>query len=114
MKTEDAIDEQITPPGPGQGHSKGTSWLAGLGAIFVVALVIGASAIVFAQLGQHHKSQSSNPSIPPPGKWVQVLNGYTLASLAAGDSNPSILYACAVHSQTSTPQAPKSVLRRRV
>ncbi len=41
MKTEDAIDEQMTPTGPGQGHSKGTSWLAGLGAIFVVALVIG-------------------------------------------------------------------------
>src|SRR6266536_4574436 len=105
MKTEDAIDEQITPPGPGQGHSKGTSWLAGIGAIVVVALVIGASAIVFAQLGQHHKSQSPNSSIPPPGKWVQLLNGYTLASLAAGDSNPSVLHACAVHSQTSTPQA---------
>ena len=104
MKTEDAIDEQMTPTGPGQGHSKGTPWLAGLGAIVVVALVIGASAIVFAQLGQHHKSQSPNPSIPP-GKWVQVLNGYSLASLAAGDSNPSVLYACAVHSQTSTPQA---------
>jgi hypothetical protein len=105
MKTEDAIDEQMTPTGPGQGHSKGTSWLAGLGALVVVALVIGASAIIFAQLGQHHKSQSPNSSIPPPGKWIQVLNGYSLASLAAGDSNPSILYACAVHSQTSTPQA---------
>src|SRR2546423_11952243 len=105
MKTEDAIDEQMTPTGPGQGHSKGTPWLGGLGAIVVVALVIGASAIVFAQLGQRHKSQPSNPSIPPPGKWVQVLNGYSLASLAAGDSHPSILYACAVHSQSSSPQA---------
>src|SRR5947199_4417110 len=105
MKTQDTIDEQAGSPGPRPGRSKGASWLAGVGAIFVVALVVGASAIVFAQLGQHHKSQSSNPSIPPPGKWVQVLNGYTLASLAAGDSNPSILYACAVHSQTSTPQA---------
>src|SRR5438876_7912605 len=105
MKTEDAIDEQMTPTGPGQGHSKGTSWLAGVGAIFVVALVVGASAIVFAQLGQHHKSRPSNPSIPPPGKWVQVLNGYTLSSLASVDSNPSILYACAVRSQASTPQS---------
>src|SRR5207237_6289823 len=37
--------------------------------------------------------------------WVQVLNCYSLASLAAEDSNPSILYACAVHSQSSSPQA---------
>ena len=76
MKTQDAIDEQKIPPGPGQGRSKGRSWLAWLsriGAIFVVALVVGASAIVFAQLGQHHKSQPSHPSISPPGKWVQAL-----------------------------------------
>lgn len=108
MKTRDAIDKQMTPPEPGQDRSKGTSWLAGIGAIFVVALVIGASAILFAQSGQHHKSQPSNLSnlsVPPPGKWVQVLNGYTLSSLSAGDSNPSILYACAVRSQASAPQA---------
>ena len=111
MRTRDTIDEQMTPPEPGQDRSKSTSWLARIGAIFVVALVVGASAIVFAQLGQHHKSQPSNLSnlsVPPPGKWVQVLNGYTLSSLSAADSNPSILYACAVHSQASAPQATTS------
>ena len=42
---------------------------------------------------------------PPAGKWVQVLSGYTLASLTAADSNPAILYACAVHSQPDTAQS---------
>src|ERR1051326_9031076 len=105
MKTQNTIDEQMNPPEREQSRSKGTSWLAGIGAIFVVALVISASAIIFAQLGQHHKNQSSNLSIPPSGKWVQVLNGYTLASLAAGNSNPSILYACATRTQSDTSQA---------
>src|ERR1051326_9546594 len=85
MKTQNTIDEQMNPPEREQSRSKGTSWLAGIGAIFVVALVISASAIIFAQLGQHHKNQSSNLSIPPSGKWVQVLNGYTLASLARSE-----------------------------
>jgi hypothetical protein len=112
MKTQDTMDEQVIPPG--QGRSKGRSWLGGLGAIFVVVLVVGASALVFAQLGQHQKSQVPNP---PAGKWVQVLSGYTLASLTAADSNPAILYACAVHSQPDTAQSatvnstPYTVLR---
>src|SRR5205085_11400654 len=83
MKIEDTIDEQVPASSPT--HPKRKSWLASIGAILVVMLVVGASAIVFAQLEQHHKNQSQSQkqgkAIPPGGNWVQVLNGYALTSL---------------------------------
>src|SRR5947209_3826745 len=96
MKTQEPLAEQMFPPEPA--HPQNRSWLATVGAILVVILVVGGSAIVFAQLSQHHKNQAQAP-VPPSSKWVQVLNGYSLASLEAADSPPSTLYACAIHAQ---------------
>jgi hypothetical protein len=110
MKTQETIDEQVISPE--RGRSKAASWLASLGAMLVVALVIGASVIVFAQLGQQHKSTSA---IPPSGKWVQALNGYTLASLAAAPADATTLYACAVRAQADavgTSSAPSYTILR--
>lgn len=97
MKTRDTINEQVIPQEPGRSQGKGRSWLAGVGAILIVALVVAASVLVFAQLGQQLRNKSQ---LPPAGKWVQALNGYTLASLEAAAGDPSILYACAIHSET--------------
>jgi hypothetical protein len=100
MKTRDKIDEQVLPPG-NAGPKHGLRRAASLvGAILVVALVVGASAVVFAQLSQQHKNQAA---LVATGNWVQVLNGYTLTSLAAVGGTPSILYACATHTQAYTP-----------
>jgi photosystem II stability/assembly factor-like uncharacterized protein len=72
---------------------RGKGWLAGFGAIIVVALVAGVSVLVFAQAGQHRGTQTS--TTPPAGHWQLVLKGYTLTSLVAVSSNPADLYACA-------------------
>src|SRR5437867_4110516 len=69
-------------------RSKGKRRLAILGAIIVVALILTASAVVFAQLAQRHAGQTA----PPPGQWESVLTGYTLTSLVAARSNPAMLY----------------------
>jgi len=96
MKTRDTLKEQGTSAGPG--HARSISRGAAIGTIFVVLLIIGASALVFAQLSRYHKDQAA---LPPGGKWVQVLNGYTLAPPVAGESTPSTLYACAAHAQNT-------------
>lgn len=96
MKTQDTLKDQRTSAGPG--HARSISRGAAIGTIFVVLLIIGASALVFAQLSRYHKDQAT---LPPGGKWVQVLNGYTLAPPEAGESTPSTLYACAAHAQNT-------------
>lgn len=88
---------QATPPSPGR--SRRRRWLAGIGAIIVVALLTGASALVFAQLRQRQASQTTPP--PPVAQWKQVLKGYTITSLVAARSNPAVLYACAAPNATS-------------
>ena len=99
---------QATPPSPGRPRRR--RWLAGIGAIIVVALLTGASALVFAQLKQRQASQTT--PTPPVAQWQQVLKGYTLTSLVAARSNPAVLYACAVQSATSqSSQATITVLR---
>ncbi|HEY6284267.1 MAG TPA: hypothetical protein VIX20_01275 [Ktedonobacteraceae bacterium] len=82
---------------------KRNRWLAGMGAIIVVVLLVGLSALVFAQLRQHQASQTS--PTPPIARWKQVLKGYTLVFLNAARSDPAIVYACAVR------EAPKSSLQ---
>src|SRR6266699_1142922 len=96
MKTQDTIHEQKTSAIPQR--AKGISRAASLGAIFVVLLIIVASAVVFAQLSQYHKNQSAPP---PAGKWGQVLNGYSLSPPVAATSTPSTLYACATSGQNN-------------
>ena len=101
MKTQDtdAAGQQITPPSPAR--PKRNRWLAGIGAIIVVMLVVGLSALVFAQLRQHQVGQTA--PTPPTAQWKQVLTGYTLTSLVAARSNPAVLYACAIRETPNTP-----------
>ena len=88
----DTAGSQGAPPpaGPRKRHA----WLAGVGAFLVVLLVIGASIVVFAVVGQRHSSTQT----PPTGQWQQVQQGYLFLSLEAAPSNPSVLYACATKS----------------
>jgi hypothetical protein len=83
--------QQVTPSLPAR--PKHNRWLAGIGAIIIVVLLVSLSALVFAQLRQHQAVQTS--PTPPAGHWKQVLKGYTLISLNAARSDPAIVYACA-------------------
>src|SRR5437868_320178 len=102
MQTQDQDTLNIhTPPEPA-GQRKGRSRLAYLGAVLVVALIVGVSATVFSLWKVRHGpgtnlSPFGQTSVPPPGQWVQALNGYSVTVLEAVQSNPSVLYACAVH-----------------
>jgi len=100
MKIQDtgAASQQVTPPSPYR--PKRSRWLAGVGAIIVVILVVGLSALVFAQLRQRQAGQST--PTPPTAQWKQVLKGYTLASLVAARSDPAVLYACAIRETPGT------------
>ena len=100
MKIQDsgAADQQVTPPSPAR--PKRGRWLAGVGAMIVVLLVVGLSALVFAQLRQHQAGQAT--PTPPTAQWKQVLKGYTLTSLVAARGNPAVLYACAIRETPGT------------
>jgi len=100
MKIQDtgAASQQVTPPSPFR--PKRSRWLAGVGAIIVVILVVGLSALVFAQLRQRQAGQST--PTPPTAQWKQVLKGYTLTSLVAARGNPAVLYACAIRETPGT------------
>jgi len=93
MKTQDSVDI----PTAETTHVKKSTRLATIGAILVVALIIGASAIVFAQLSQQHK----NAALPPSGNWTAVLQGYTISSLVAANNAPGVLYVCATRTNTN-------------
>src|SRR5712664_4377463 len=101
MKTQhtDTAGTSAVPPTPARSKRKG--WLAGVGAIIVVVLVVGLSALVFAQLRQHQANQSTM-STPPSGQWKQVLQGYAITSIVAARSNPSVLYACAMQAPVTS------------
>jgi len=100
MKTRDNIDEQIRSSDTADPKHGARRIVGMVGAVLVVVLVVGVSAVVFAQLSQQHKNQAA---LPPTGSWVQVLSGYTLTSIAAAGTTPSLLYACATHAQLYTP-----------
>lgn len=113
MKIQDNDTKNVqnmqAPPSP-TARGKGRRWIAGIGAIIVVALLVGASAVVFAQLARNRSGPGT--SRPASGKWEAVLKGYTITSLAEARSNPSILYACATQSPNSgTGSVPFTVLR---
>lgn len=93
MKTQDSVDI----PTAEKTHVKKRTRLATIGAILVVALIIGASAVVFAQLSQQHK----NAALPPAGNWASVLQGYTISSLVAANNSPGTLYACATRANSN-------------
>src|SRR5947207_1119717 len=92
------IDRLASHPPPARPQRKARRF-AGIGAVIAVALIVSLSAIVFAQLAQHHSGKQPTP--PNAGQWEQVLKGYTVVSLVAARNNPSVLYACAVQSQNS-------------
>jgi hypothetical protein len=100
MKTQHHVDTQSGSQEPMNTKRSGTSRLATLGAILVVILIVGASAIVYTQLAMHQKGEVS-ASIPS-GNWANVLHGYTLTSLTAPSSEPAVLYACAMNSRISS------------
>ncbi len=104
MKTQDNDTVGTQPASRQPGVRAGRKgWLAGLGAIVVVALVTGVSVLVFAQAGQHRGTQAV--STPPGGQWQQVLKGYNITSLVAVSTNPADLYTCA----TRVPNGGKGV-----
>jgi hypothetical protein len=92
MQGTGSAGQQVTPTLPARPKRK--RWLAGIGAFIIVILLVGLSALVFAQLRQHHTAQTS--PTPPTAHWKQVLKGYTLISLNAARSDPAIVYACVI------------------
>jgi hypothetical protein len=90
MQETGSAGQQVTPSLPAQ--PKRNRWLASIGAIIVVILLVGLSALVFAQVRQHQAAQTS--PTPPTGRWQEVLKGYTLISLTAAHNDPAIVYAC--------------------
>ena len=109
MKIQDtgSAGQQVIPSIPAR--PKRNRWLAGIGAIIVVVLLVGLSALVFAQLRQHQAGQTS--PTPPTAHWKQVLKGYTLTSLIAARSDPAIVYACTVReTPNASPQSKTSAI----
>ncbi|HJT57354.1 MAG TPA: hypothetical protein VJ761_12715 [Ktedonobacteraceae bacterium] len=103
MKTKDndTIGTQPALRQPNE-RPKGKGWLAGLGAVIVVALVVGLSVFVFAQARPHGGTQAA--PIPPGGQWQLVLKGYTITALVAASSDPANLYACATQAPNGSGQ----------
>ena len=99
MKTREV---ELEPGGPERSsNGRKGSWLVGVGAGLVVALVVGASAFVFAQSSYLHRQSQANKL--PAGKWVQVLSGYTVSSVVTADSASSVLYGCGTRAQLDVP-----------
>ena len=111
MQESGSADQQVAPSMPAR--SKRNRWLAGIGAIIVIILLVGLSILIFAQLRQKRAAQTSR--IPPTAHWKQVLKGYTLISLNVGSSDPAIIYACTIReTPNESPQAstsPITILR---
>ncbi len=104
MKTREVGFEPVDPQEPaGPKKRSWLSWLSGLGAVLVVILVVGASAFVFAQLGQHRQGGAWADN-PAAGKWTRVLSGYSVSSVVAAENAPAVLYACATRAQPNTPE----------
>src|SRR5437667_10576755 len=104
--------QQIVPSIPDRPNRN--CCLAGVGSSIVVVLLVGLSALVFAQLRPHQAGQTS--PTPPTAHWKQVLKSYTLTSLVAARSNPAVLYACAIretpnNTSQSNSNTPITVLR---
>lgn len=102
MKTQDTDTSGTQASPPSSAHPKRGRWLTGIGAIIAVILVVGLSALVFAQLRQHQAGQTT--PTPAAAQWKQVLKGYALTSLVAARGNPAVLYACATHAPGATSQ----------
>lgn len=96
MKAEHDVDIQTMPSSEPPVREKGRGRLGMIVALVIVALIVGTSAVVFAQLaGRRGPAAGATPS--PARQWAAVLNNYEIASLAASPANPNVLYACGLH-----------------
>lgn len=103
MKTQDAKNTATETMKPTSGRRRNTSWLASLGAVLVVALLIGVSVFVFTQARRLATNSTAQAQTPPAGNWTQVLQGYALNSLVAAPNNPATLYTCALSGTRGVP-----------
>lgn len=78
-----------------------------LAALLIVALIVGASAVVFAQLAGRHgnpptRGSGGTATTVPRGQWTAVLTGYAISRLSASPADPNTLYACALRQSSGT------------
>ena len=90
------IGKQSTPSSTSIPPRRRRRWLAGLGALLVVGLVIASSVVVFSLVSRSHVP--GKPQVPPSGQWKALQQGYLFLSIKAAASNPAELYACATTS----------------
>jgi hypothetical protein len=93
MKTQDTVQMRLSRVA----RSGGRRWLAGAGIVLLVSF-ISLSAVACMRSGSQPGSQGVLKA--PAGKWIQMLRGYTVTSLAAASNDSAVIYACAVSSQT--------------
>ncbi len=103
MQTQDKETTQIATSVQ---RSRRIPWIAGLSIFITITLLLGIGATVLAYTHTVGSSQTVTST------WQRVLKGYTLTSLIAAPSNPAVLYACGVPSQsaTSVPYRPSQPL----
>ncbi len=77
-------------------RSRRIPWITGLSMLIIITLLLGIGATVLAYTHTADNSQTVTNT------WQRVLKGYTLMSLTAAPSNPAVLYACGVPSQSAT------------
>jgi len=70
--------------------SKRVPLFTGIGMLIVLTLLVGIGVTVLAYSHTLHNSITA----PKAGTWQRVLSGYSIVSLTAAPSNPTILYAC--------------------
>jgi hypothetical protein len=80
-------------------HLKRNRWVLAIAIISIATLLVGISIAASALSRNHHSSQAA----PPPGHWVQVLNGFSVDAPVAAPSDRAVLYACASHRTLGTP-----------
>lgn len=106
MQTRQPDTEQIdVQQSAGHPRQSGRNrWLASIGALLVVLVVIAGSVVVFALAGQGRKGSGTTPSLPT-GQWKAVKQGYLFLSISPVATNSSLLYACATTSLVSSSNA---------
>src|SRR6266568_8035479 len=81
-------------------HLKRNRWVLAIAIISIATLLVGLGVAGSALLRSHRSTQVTPP---PPGRWVQVLNGFSVDAPVAAPGDRAVLYACASHRTLSTP-----------
>ena len=97
-------DKETTHTTPSVQKSRTVPWLTGLGLFIVLALLVGLGATVFA----YSRTLRTSTTTSQAATWQRVLDGYSITSLTAAPSNPTVLYACGTpfHPSTAVPYRP--------